>query len=655
MQIFRSVYLLINCPMNTNFKFPKLQLIIVVIFTLNFSLSAQINRRIDGFGNNPKHMEWGAKGTNQLQVTPLGYADGISAPGGLDRPESRDISNLIFQQDELLPDANQLSDYAWVWGQFIDHDITLTPDDASQPMTIPIPAGDAYFDPGNTGKVNLHAFRSAYDPLSGTNINNPRKFPNQITAFIDGSNVYGSDDQRAIKLRTFVDGKLKTSKDNMLPYNTMNAEYDSPVDASAPNMAMANPFLEKWYIAGDVRANENVLLTSMHTIFVREHNRICDQLSLNNPNWTDEEIYQKTRKIVGGIIQAIVYEEWLPALGVILEPYKGYNENINPGIMNIFSTAAYRYGHTVINSTIVRMGNDGNIHPDGNLQLKDAFFNPPMIGESGGVDPLFNGMATQVEQDFDTKMINDLRNFLFGPPGAGGFDLASLNISRGREKGLPDYNTARVAFGLTKRENFEEITSNSELSALLESIYLDIDNIDPWVGFLAEDHMPSTLFGETVMYIMEQQFANLRDGDRYYYENDGGLNFQEREEIKNTRLGDIVKRNTTVEGMQHDVFIAREHTTVATNDISAKEFGISIYPNPGNEDFWINMKSEKSGTGKLQVYNSIGKLVLNKNINILNGENLFELKLTNDILPGLYHLKIDLEQNSINSSFVKSN
>jgi hypothetical protein len=547
-----------------------------------------------------------------------------------------------------------LSDYAWIWGQFIDHDITLSPEDPAQPMSIPIPKGDQYFDPDNTGVVSLHTLRSVYDHTSGTSIDNPRRFPNEITAFVDGSGVYGSDMERANYLRSFKHGKLKTSAGNFLPYNTIDGEYESEVDEVTPFMAMVNPRIQKWHVAGDIRANENILLTTIHTLFVREHNRIAEELAFDNPFWTDEQIYQKARKMVGAIIQAIVYEEWLPTLGVQVPPYTGFDENVNPGIMNVFASAAYRYGHTVINSTIVRMGNDGEIIPEGNIRLRDAFFNPPMIGEGGGIEPLLNGMASQVEQDFDTKMIHDLRNFLFGPPGSGGLDLASLNINRGRERGLPDYNSARMYFGLDHKDSFEEITANRDLSALLASVYGDVDNIDPWVGFLAEDHMPNTLFGETVMHIMEVQFTNLRDGDRYYFENDSGLSSREIDEIKNTRLADVIRRNSNVEGIQDDVFVARDHSTVSTAELVEESMDINVYPNPGRDFFNISINADKSGEGKLLVYDMLGHLVLNNNIQLSKGLNQLGISLTEDVKPGLYSVRVIVDNYTGHQTLVKT-
>ena len=113
----------------------------------------------------------------------------------------------------------------------------------------------------------------------------------------------------------------------------------------------------------------------------------------------------------------------------------------------MFSTAIYRFGHSMLTPELLRLDNDGNVIEAGNLSLRDAFFAPDEI-VSNGIDSLLLGGASQLAQEIDTQVVDDVRNFLFGPPGAGGFDLASLNIQRGRDHGLPDYNQARVDMGL---------------------------------------------------------------------------------------------------------------------------------------------------------------------------------------------------------------
>ena len=100
-------------------------LVFVFLATGTQYSQAQENRSYNGSTNNLQNSDWGAVGTNQIQYCDIGFTDGISAPSGLDRPNPRIISNMMFHQDDPINDGMRLSDYAWVWGQFIDHDITV--------------------------------------------------------------------------------------------------------------------------------------------------------------------------------------------------------------------------------------------------------------------------------------------------------------------------------------------------------------------------------------------------------------------------------------------------------------------------------------------------------------------------------------------------
>ena len=544
-------------------------LLSICLITLVNLLYAQVNeqeyRTYDGSMNNFDNPDWGSAGVNLLRVTTVGYEDGISTPAGADRPNPRTVSNSIFAQESLINDPLSLSDFCWVWGQFIDHDIGITTESHTEPAMISVPAGDPWFDPLGSGQVIIPMMRNIHDEATGTDEFNPRQHPNLITAFIDASGVYGSDQERADWLRTFEGGKLKVSEGNLPPFNTVTGEFADAIDPDAPGMDNPTGISEKIFVAGDIRAGENPLLLSFHTLFVREHNRLCDELVVEHPDWTDEELYQHARKIVGGLIQAVVYEEWLPAMGVNLPPYTSYNPNQNPGLMNVFTAAAFRLGHTLLNSNIRRVDNTGATIPEGDLLLRDGFFNPFVMIETGDIDPFLKGMAIQTQQMLDPKVVNDVRNFLFGPPGAGGLDLASININRGRERGLADFNTIRENFGLEEYQFFQQINSDASIFTKLLSLYQDINDIDPWVGMLCEEPMPGALFGETIMEIMKVQFLGLRDGDRFYYENDPVLTAAEKAEIKSTSLHDIIMRNTSISLMQDNVFSSMPHESICEN------------------------------------------------------------------------------------------
>lgn len=494
------------------------------------ALAADV-RPIDGVGNNLQHPTWGSDGTDFLRLAPAQYADGISTPAGTDRPSARAISNVVASHpDTELTNNRDLSAFIYAWGQFLDHDIDLTLSATpAQAFNIAVPKGDPWFDPQGTGTQTIPLSRSNYDPTTGLRVGNPRQQINAITAFIDGSQVYGSDSATAAALRTFSGGKLKTSDGNLLP------------------VAGGGPFFQ----AGDIRVNENPALQAMQTLFLREHNRLAEQISRGNPNMSDEDVYQQARRIVVAELQVITYREFLPALlGTNLRPYQGYNARVNPGIANEFATAAFRLGHSMLGEDIGFLDNDGNDIRD-EVALRDAFFNTDLIKETG-IDPILKYLASDRAEEIDTRVIDDVRNFLFGPPGTGGFDLASLNIQRGRDHGLADYNTVRAAYGLPRVRSFGEITSDPALQQQLRSLYGTVDKIDVWVGGLAENHVPGGSVGPLFARIIADQFTRLRDGDRFWYQRD--LPRDLLRQVESTTLADVIRRNTVVSNLQANVF-----------------------------------------------------------------------------------------------------
>ncbi|MFT6319866.1 MAG: hypothetical protein ACJAT4_000783 [Granulosicoccus sp.] len=622
--------------------------IILLIIGLTFfqiSIFSQENRTIDGSENNLQNSDWGAAHTQLKRFTTVAYADGIESPAGTSRPNPRMISNTLFAQDSLLNEPSNLSDFIWSFGQFIDHDLSLT-GDSNENALIPVPTGDPWFDPFGTGTSMIFMRRSEKMEGTGTGLTNPREHGNEITGWLDASSVYGSDQERADWLRSFLDGKMKISTYNLLPWNTFTGNFATPVDWDAPLMDDGVQISNYHFVAGDPRANENPLLVAFHTVFVREHNRLCDTLKIDNPTWTDEELYQYARKKVGGLIQNVVYSEWLPAMGVNIDPYITYDESIDARIFNVFSAAAFRLGHTLLNSTILRLDNDGNEIAGGNLQLQEAFFNPQSIlFLGGGIDPLFKGMGAQVAQDLDCKVIDDVRNFLFGPPGAGGLDLVSININRGRERGLPDFNTVRADFGLTPYTSFLALNSDTLIASSMEQLYGDINNVDPWVGMLAENKMPDALFGEMIMEIMRVQFAALRDGDRFYFENDNGLSADEIAEIKNTTLHDIIMRNTNITLMQPNVFQAMPHDDICNPNGASGIAGVvtnQFGENVQLVDILLQNDSTTStsslGTYELEALNCQEHTVtLSRTDNPANGVTTFDMAL---IQKHILHLEL---------------
>ncbi|MEP3479400.1 MAG: peroxidase family protein [Fuerstiella sp.] len=499
-------------------------------------------RSADGSGNQLDDVAAGSTFQQLVRLSDVAYADGIDDPSGADRESARQISNVVAAQETTERNDQQLSDLVWVWGQFLDHDLSLTePDSSNEAFDIEVPEGDPWFDPLATGEVTIGLNRSLFDDATGDSVDNPRQQVNEITSWIDGSMVYGSSSETAAELRSFDGGQLLMSDGDLLPI--------APADDSGGHAA-ADQFL-----AGDIRANENVALTAMHTVWVREHNRIAADIAAADGSLSDERIYQEARQQVIAQIQHITWNEFLPALLSQDEftEYSGYQSDVDPSIANEFSTAAFRFGHTMLSGDLLRLNADGSEATEGSIALRDAFFSPDEIREHG-IDSVLMGATVQLANEIDTQVIDDVRNFLFGPPGAGGFDLVSLNIQRGRDHGLADYNSVRIDLGLEAVTGFGDITSDVELQQKLEAVYGDVNNVDLWVAGLAEDHQDGSSLGETFSAIIADQFTRLRDADRFWYE--GILDGDELAEVQSTTLSDVIARNTNLNQLSDDVFRA---------------------------------------------------------------------------------------------------
>lgn len=489
-------------------------------------------RTIDGYGNHLRRPELGTPDRPFVRMFGPAYGDGKEAPAGADRPSARLVSNAVAAQAGDFPNRRGATDFLWQWGQFIDHDITETPTiDPPEPFDISVPAGDPWFDPDSEGTETIPLNRSYY-----VYSNEMREQVSGITAFIDASQVYGSDESRAQALKK-PDGSglmntTPSAHGDLLPYNESNEE-------NAPNMERT------WFLAGDIRANEQAALTAMHTLFIREHNHLANWFREKHPEATGEEVYEHARMIVGAEIQHITYTEFLPILlgPRALPPYKGFREEVDPTVSNQFATAAFRFGHSLLPATIRRVGADGKTAESGDLSLADAFFDPNIV-ETDGIDNLLRGLASQRCQELDTKVVDAVRNFLFGPPGSGGLDLAALNIQRGRDHGLPSYNEVRKSLGMRPARRFMEINPDPDVQAALREAYDSPDDVDLWVGGLAEPHVPGAMVGPVFHRILSRQFVALRDGDRFFYE--GSLPPEALRFVRDQTLAGIIRRNTGI-------------------------------------------------------------------------------------------------------------
>jgi hypothetical protein len=438
-------------------------------------------RSLDGSRNNRAHPAWGRAGTQYSRVARPSYADGLG--GMIGGPLPRQVSNRIFNDiGQNLFSENSVSQWGWAWGQFLDHDFGLRNETPAERVPI---AFDRH-DPFEQFKSDLPIDFARTPAARGTGVTVPRQQINTISSYIDASNVYGVTNARLNWLRN--GAGLLLTRDGYLPRAGARG-------AAAPAMDLMGPLMghpANAVVAGDVRANENIALTAIHTLFAREHNRIVAALPRSLSAQAKFEI---ARRLVGAEIQYITYTQFLPALGVELDPYEGYNSKVDAGLSNEFATVGYR-AHSMIHGEFDVQAKAGTyaarrlkdfrhegvaVQKDGaslelTVPLNLAFGNPDLL-HAIGLGPVLTSLASEREYRNDEQIDNSLRSVLFEIPKPGVTDpaacgepivnprcftgvqdLGAIDIQRSRDHGMPSYNSLRRAYGLAAKQLFTAVT-----------------------------------------------------------------------------------------------------------------------------------------------------------------------------------------------------
>jgi hypothetical protein len=453
-------------------------------------------RTIDGSNNNLRHPTWGQANIQYRRNAAARYADGrASQVGG---PSPRLVSNRIFNDGaQNIFSENGVSQWGFTWGQFLDHTFGLRATAGGEAANLAFDAADPLEEFRNDFGV-IQFTRTPAAP--GTGVTNTRQQINTIDSYIDASAVYGNTRSRLEWLREgSVDDDLDNNSPRLLLSNGFlprssargNAATAPPMDIdgllrAAPDHAM---------VAGDVRANENLALLGTQTLFAREHNRIVNAL----PSFLSNDLrFDIARRVVGAEQQFITYNEFLPALGVTLSPYRGYNPNVDATLSNEFAVVGYR-AHSMIHGELEPIAEAGT-YTDAQLEafedqgvevevegdevvlvipLNVAFFNPDLITQVG-LGPLMKGIGAEPQYKNDEQIDNQLRSVLFQVPRPdapdpstcldgpslpncfqGVQDLGAIDIQRGRDHGMPSYNQLRAAYGLAPKTSFTAITGEA--------------------------------------------------------------------------------------------------------------------------------------------------------------------------------------------------
>ena len=385
----------------------------------------------------------------------------------------------------------------------------------------------------------------------------PREQMNGITAYMDCSNVYGSDEEASSLLQRKVDGKLLSNSDPSYGEKDMLPEIDGLIQA------------------GDVRAVEMPGLATMHTLFLREHNRLADAIkSKASEAMDDEETFQAARRLMIAEWQNIIYSEYLPIvlgnkamkdhsieLPSDYGSFSKYNDKTDPSITNSFATAAYRFGHSMIQGLIKMMSTTTFATTDEYL-LGDHYFNLAnyLLNGGEGMEQILVGLINQPAQDMDKFVTEDATNFLFPEEGHNfGSDLVARNIQRGRDHGLPGYNSWRSFCNLKKIDSMKD--KPKEISTknwnALKDLYKSPDDIDLFTAGLAEMPVSDGLTGATFNCIKAKQFKSLKDGERFFFPHQdqaGSFTSDQLRQLRGITLRDVICENTGIAATRENVF-----------------------------------------------------------------------------------------------------
>ncbi|XP_045767259.1 peroxidase-like isoform X4 [Maniola jurtina] len=408
----------------------------------------------------------------------------------------------------------------------------------------------------------LNFVRSVTAPRDDCSLGHAEQM-NTVSSFLDGSILYGSDPKLASKLRSKCGGRLKEETRRHCKGGFLPSVDDKLAVCDLRNLS------EPCYLAGDTRINQTPTLAALHTLLLREHNRVADVLADLNPLWSDEKLFQEARRVVVAEIQHITYQEWLPLnFGESYLRYyrispsslysRDYNDEVNPGVINSFGAAAFRFLHTVVPDTIMLCPAScqaAYLH-----KLSDHYFNPSLMEATPeSFDDLIRGIITHRSAEVDPHCTAEITNLLFKSRNKWGLDLIAMDIQRGRDHGIASYNDYREICGLQRATTFQDLASeiSQDRIAALGQLYESVDDIDLFVGGALERPVPGSILGHTFQCIVAEQFYRTRVGDRFFYDNSEmahSFTPDQLKELKKASMARLICDNTGVKHVQRRAF-----------------------------------------------------------------------------------------------------
>ncbi|KAK5618370.1 hypothetical protein CRENBAI_019200 [Crenichthys baileyi] len=307
------------------------------------------------------------------------------------------------------------------------------------------------------------------------------------------------------------------------------------------------------FSVGDERTNENIGLAALHTLMMRP--LLCSTHTGKERGFTRKpaRLWEDTSSYGVGLYTTFLFHIVGPeAISRQFSTYPGYNKNIDPSIANVFATAAYRFAHLMVQPFIFRLDENYQDHPKYPTELLHrTMFAPWRIVFEGGVDPVLRWLEGRQAKlkTHDKMMTEELRDKLFKFSMQLALDLGSLNMQRGRDHGLPGCNKWREFCGLSQPMSLSELAEvldNTDLAQRLLDLYGTPENIDVWLGGVAEPFVRGRRVGPLFACLIATQFQKIREGDRFWWENDGVFTEAQRASLRQTSLARIICDNTGI-------------------------------------------------------------------------------------------------------------
>lgn len=463
------------------------------------------------------------------------FADGISKPR--DGPNARAVSNAFFKRKKALYYEHTPLLLGMI--EFIMHDVTYSLDSSTEFIDVPMPEDEDKFYRNTT----LRIWRTAAMPGTGTSKENPREIINMATTWLDISSLYGSTPDVANALRSHKNGKLLTQeiqargtkkKASYLPFNSMNVPTRTRPGLDSKNL----------FAGGDPRTNEDWMMLGVHTLLLREHNRLCDILLKQNPGWDDEQIYQTVRLIMSAkyalmanSYQMAYWSDQMPwprddgfplyrqmsGKGPLeISPANTYpwplvTKNGKPMTVSAEMAVVYRFHEFIISSFPIKDASNGTIWEQ---DLFATGFNASGFIDAG-LENVLRGMVATHIPNFKSGVDEAFRSagVYRGVP----FDVATWSIVHEREQGLPTFNQYFRAYSkqdpavhVPIRDTWEKFSSDPEMVANLKKLYKTPDDVDLVVGVqLDEEYFPGTTVPKSALIISLFSLFGMGNSDRF--------------------------------------------------------------------------------------------------------------------------------------------